>query len=181
MKTRISSNEKLSKLFNEQSQHHAKGNNMFFDGNTLYSYGYHYPLALFIEPNTVLINNSGWGNATAKHMRHAFRATINRKQILSSHIELRQVYAELVELERKLLRARKPEIYTKQIMHLYKQFSNNMKYLNGFYIKVKDMFGGTRFEHVPYINANEKQIELLDTINSIYENAICYILETQSI
>ena len=174
MKTRISSNEKLSKLFNQQSQHFAKANNMYFEGNTLYSYGYHYPLAIFIEPNTVLINNVGYSNSTAKHMSHAFNATINRKQIFTNHIELRQVYAELLELERKLLRARKPEIYTKQISHLYKEFAKNMKYLNGFYIKVKSMFSGTRFEHVQYINATKEQKELLDTINSIYENSTCY-------
>lgn len=174
MKTIYQSNPELIKVFNKQSQHYGKANSLFFEGNTLYSYGYHYPLALFIEPDTILLNDTGYSNTTARHISHARNITSNRKQIPTSEIELRQVFARLSELERKLQRARKPEIYTKQISDLYFQFTNNMKYLNGFYIKVKSMFSGTRFEYVGYSSATKEQKEILDNINSIYENSLCY-------
>lgn len=174
MKTIYSSNNTLTNVFNQQSQHYGKANSMFFEGNTLYSYGYHYPLALFIEPNTILINDKGFSVTTAKHIGIAKAETNNRKQILATEIELNLVYAKMLELERKLQRAKKPELYTKQISNLYFAFANNMKYLNGFYISYKSMFSGTTFEHIPYSKATKEQKEKLDIINSVFENSLSY-------
>lgn len=42
-------------------------------GDTVYSYGYHYPLARIIN-GKVFVNNRGYSNTTAKHINWAFTA-----------------------------------------------------------------------------------------------------------
>lgn len=176
MKTIYPSNNAVTNVFNQQSQHYGKANSMFFEGNTLYSYGYHYPLALFIEPNTILINDKGYSVTTAKHIRIAKAETNNRKQILATQIELNLVYAQMLELERKLNKAKKPQIYAKQIQELKRTFDENIAYLNGFYISYKSMFSGTTFEHIPYSKATKEQKEKLDTISKIFFNSLIYTI-----
>jgi len=51
----------------------GKGSSMFYEGDTIYSYGYHFPIAKFItiDENTfVAFNDISYSNSTAKHKRH---------------------------------------------------------------------------------------------------------------
>jgi hypothetical protein len=51
----------------------GKGSNMFYEGDTIYSYGYHFPIAKFItidENNFVAYNYSSYSNSTSKHQAH---------------------------------------------------------------------------------------------------------------
>ena len=45
----------------------AKHRNLFYDSGTLYSYGYHYPLA-FIVNGIVFVNTTGYSTTTARHI-----------------------------------------------------------------------------------------------------------------
>ena len=176
MKTIYSSNSELTETFNRQSQSYGKANSMFFESNILFSYGYHYPLAIFIEPETVLINDTGYSVTTSKHIGIAKAVTRNRKRILTSEIELGQVFLQFEELERKLNKARKPKKYAKQIQELKQAFNENMAYLGGFYIKTKSMFSGVRFMHIRYTKATKEQKEKLDAISNIWLNSLIYTI-----
>jgi hypothetical protein len=51
---------------------------MFFEGPVIYSWGYHYEIARFIQApngeNVVFINSNGYSNSTAKHTNHVISA-----------------------------------------------------------------------------------------------------------
>ena len=175
MKTLFSSNEKLTELFNKQSQHFGKANNLFFEGNILYSYGHHDPLAI-VNDTYILINDTGYSVTTSKHIAIARNVTSNRKQILTSQIDLNQVLQEFEYLNRKLSKARKPQIYAKAIQELKKAFDENVEYLSGFYVRSKSIFSGLNFELVKYPFASNEQKEKLDRISKIYFNSLSYTI-----
>jgi phosphorylcholine metabolism protein LicD len=56
----------------------AKTRNLFFEDNTLYSYGYHYPLCIKIKDNSgnyvYFLNSNGYSNTTARHKGYVVRS-----------------------------------------------------------------------------------------------------------
>jgi hypothetical protein len=77
MKT-VFSNSMLCHTWANQLQNFGKGSSMYFEGNTIYSYGKHYEIAQIIEaPNLTkvfFVNSNGYSNTTAKHTNHVWRA-----------------------------------------------------------------------------------------------------------
>jgi len=51
----------------EQTGVCQRGHNMFYEGDTIYSYGHHYPAAK-IFPKCTLINSYGYSVSTQKHL-----------------------------------------------------------------------------------------------------------------
>lgn len=80
MKTVFSPSE-LPHVFARQSQSEGKtsGRNFFFEGNVIYSYGYHFPIAKILNNGIVLFTNRGYSNTTAKHIS-ATRSALNHKE-----------------------------------------------------------------------------------------------------
>jgi len=78
MKKKFQSNSELCKVFAQQTQTHGQGNNMFFEYQTIYSYGHHYEIAQIIEAKTgekiAFINSNSYSNTTSKHTYHVLRA-----------------------------------------------------------------------------------------------------------
>ena len=52
----------------------GKSGNMFIDGQTIYSYGYHFPIATRLSNGWYLINKDRYSNTTARHIIHVYRA-----------------------------------------------------------------------------------------------------------
>ena len=52
----------------------GKGNHVFISGNVIYSYGYHFPIAIRTGSNTALFNTSGYSHTTAVHKGNVKRA-----------------------------------------------------------------------------------------------------------
>lgn len=175
MKTIYSSNKELTETFNKQAQSYGKANSLFFEGKFLYSYGYHYPLAI-IQDSYILINDRGYSVTTSKHIGIAKNVTSNRKQILTSEIELGQVLEQLELLNYRLEKARKPEKYAKAIQELKQSFDENVAYLGGFFVGYKSMFSGLNFELVKYVKASKEQKEKLDKISTIWFNSLIYTI-----
>jgi hypothetical protein len=77
MKTKFSNSE-LSHVWANQTQTHGKGSNMFFEHETIYSYGYHFKLGQFVNnkkgERCVLINLKSYSNTTSKHQSLVWRA-----------------------------------------------------------------------------------------------------------
>ena len=77
MRTKFNNSE-LSHIWANQTQTHGTGSNMFFEHQTIYSYGYHFKLAQFVNnkegQRCVLINLKSYSNTTSKHQSLVWRA-----------------------------------------------------------------------------------------------------------
>lgn len=77
MKTVFSSNSQLCHVWANQSQDRGKANNMFFEDNVVYSYGYHYPAGVIHNTKYgafALINSTFYSPTTSQHTSNASRA-----------------------------------------------------------------------------------------------------------
>jgi hypothetical protein len=82
MKTVFSPSE-LPHVFARQSQAQGKTatRNFFFEGNVIYSYGYHFPIAKILNNGIVLFTNRGYSNTTAKHIGKTRQALSHKEKI----------------------------------------------------------------------------------------------------
>jgi hypothetical protein len=63
-------NPELTHIWANQTQSHGKGSSMFFENESIYSYGHHFKIAQIIEHNgkkAVLFNDARYSNTTNKH------------------------------------------------------------------------------------------------------------------
>lgn len=128
MKTVFSSNYDLAHVYAQRMQHEGRANSMFFEGDKIYSYGYHYELARFIDDKTILINNRGYSSSTGKHIGIVSGATSQYKQFYTMSCDIELVYNQIIELKDKLSKARKPEIYIKDILSLWTSLNEYINY-----------------------------------------------------
>jgi hypothetical protein len=76
MKTQFN-NPELTHIWANQQQAQGKGSSMFFENESIYSYGYHFKIAQIVEHNNkkaVLFNNKTYSNTTNKHQSLVKRA-----------------------------------------------------------------------------------------------------------
>lgn len=125
MKTVFSNSYSVIHIFAQRTQSRGKSSNVFFENDSIYSYGYHYELARFIEINNetcILIDNRGYSVTTSGHISEITQATRQYKQYFTKDTQLNLVYNQITELNRKLLKARKPELYISDILRLFNSF-----------------------------------------------------------
>ena len=77
MKTVFSNHNECAHIWASQSQYEGRAGNIFFEGDTVYSYGRHFPVARFAPEfgDIVLFTDRGYSNSTAKH-KSIIRAAI---------------------------------------------------------------------------------------------------------
>lgn len=77
MKTKFSNSE-LTHVWANQTQTHGKGSNIFFEYDSIYSYGYHFKLAQHITnkdgKKCVFFNDRSYSNSTSKHQTLVWRS-----------------------------------------------------------------------------------------------------------
>jgi hypothetical protein len=77
MKTKFTNSE-LTHVWANKQQTHGKGSNMFFEHDTIYSYGYHFKIAKHIKnelgQDAVFFNNRSYSNTTNKHQMLVWRS-----------------------------------------------------------------------------------------------------------
>lgn len=77
MKT-VFTNSELTHVWANQSQTHGKGSNMFFEYDSIYSYGYHFKIAKHMTNHNgqkcVLFNDKSYSNTTSKHQSLVWRS-----------------------------------------------------------------------------------------------------------
>lgn len=66
-------NKQVAHAWAHQEKQSAKGSHFFFEGPTIYSYGYHFPIAT-LHNGGVLFTLRDYSNTTAKHINHVSRA-----------------------------------------------------------------------------------------------------------
>ena len=91
MKTVFNNPHDVIHLFAQQTQSHAKSANVFFYNDMIYSYGYHYLLASFIENKkgvkAILINDRGYSVTTGKHINAMMQASRQYRQFYTTHTD----------------------------------------------------------------------------------------------
>jgi len=102
-----------------QDKGRTSNNNIFFEGDKIYSYGYHYELGRFLDDKTILINDKGYSASTGKHIRLLIGATSQYKQYYKTKTDIDIVYREIMYLKKKLAKARKPQMYISEIYSLW--------------------------------------------------------------
>lgn len=120
-------------LFAQRSQSEARSSNVFFYNDCLYSYGYHYKLAEFIKDKTgeneaVVINDSGYSSTTAKHISIARAALSHYRRFYATQTEAKQVLSQLQWLYKKLLKAKKPQMYLGQAIALFEAYNEFIEF-----------------------------------------------------
>ena len=110
-----------------QNNGRTSNNNIFFEGDRIYSYGYHYELGRFLDDKTILINNEGYSVSTAKHIRLLVGATSQYKQYCKTKVNIYLVHSKIMYLKMKLSKARKPEMYISEIYYRWNKFN---EYIN---------------------------------------------------
>ncbi len=131
MKTVFTDLSTIAHLWANQNQQSARnsGNNFFFERDTIYSYGYHFPIAKHVVNDNgdkaVLFTERTYSVTTAKHIRIVHHAANHLNVILcynpekSSHDD--NFNSWLINVERianNLVKAKKPEIYLNQIPNI---------------------------------------------------------------
>ena len=130
MKT-VFSNSELVHVYAQQSQEHGRSNSMFFEYAEIYSYGRHYLLGEFKDRETILINDTGYSNATAKHIGLLTSATTQYKQFFVTRTNSDIVFPEIKSLFYSLPKARTRKIQIlNDIKALWKDFNEYLDYLN---------------------------------------------------
>ena len=130
MKT-VFSNRELTHVYAQQTQ--SEGGNqsrtIFFEGAKIYSYGYHYLLAEFIDNETILINDTGYSNTTSKHISLVINATSHKRQFFVKETDLTEVHYKITSYLQKLPKAREnKEYYLKEIFNLFKSLNEYLEY-----------------------------------------------------
>lgn len=121
---KVFSNSEIMHVFAQRTQREARTttNNVFFYGNKIYSYGYHYLLGEFLDDNTILINDKGYSVSTAKHISYLRQAVSQYKRFYTTETDEKYLITKLNSELEKLSKARKPEIYISSINHLFGKY-----------------------------------------------------------
>jgi hypothetical protein len=71
-------NQMVAHNWANQTNSHGKGSNFFYDGKSIYSYGYHFEVGRIVETEKgneiVLLNNASYSVSTSKHQGYARQA-----------------------------------------------------------------------------------------------------------
>ncbi len=67
-------NTQVAHLWASGNKASGKGSNFYFEGDTIYSYGNHFPIARRINENLYLITQRGYSVSTSRHISYARRA-----------------------------------------------------------------------------------------------------------
>lgn len=145
MRKKLANNQKVAHIWAEQNQETGYASNFYFDGPTIYSYGSHFPIATFIDDNTVLFTTSSYSITTSKHINLARQALPTNIKVFyvpyilgsqtpdDRHIMNYLAYrGRVLEYAKKAIKARTNTDYWISKMH--KTFRESIQYHNYFKI-----------------------------------------------
>jgi hypothetical protein len=145
MKTVYTNSNDVMHLFAQRTQNNARTNSAFFEGNKVYSYGYHYLLGEFIENKkglqAIMINNTGYSVTTSKQISELTGATRQYKQFFKTECNIELVHDQIKGNFQKLVSARKKELYILPCQRLFEKLNefliwdNNKTFKKNVYYK----------------------------------------------
>ena len=144
MKKVFSSNSEVCHVFASQTQDEGRSHTVFFEDGVLYSYGRHFPMAVFSEDNkTVYFTTRSYSSSTSQHLGYAGHALNHFPKVYCFDPEQAKKGYHSGNLKNfnqmakgsamKLRNAHKPEIYLNQIAGQKQSFT---KYCEHFKIRL---------------------------------------------
>jgi hypothetical protein len=128
MKTVFSNAHDVVHAYAQRETSKGRSSNIFFEYDKIYSYGFHYELGRFIDDKTILINDEGYSNTTAKHISYLIGGTRQYKQFFTTRCDIDLVHKQVLSLTDKLAKARKPENYINEILYLWATLNEYIQY-----------------------------------------------------
>ena len=118
MKKVFSNTSETIHVFAQQTQNEGRNSSssVYFRDNKIYSYGSHYLLGEYINPETIIINDFGYSVSTSKHISELNQATYHKTQFFTSSICIKSVENDIKGNLKSLINARKPELYINTIL-----------------------------------------------------------------
>ncbi len=113
-------NKQVAHLWANQSKQSAKGSNFYFEGNTIYSYGRHFPIAKIMNENLIFFTTRKYSNTTSKHKVYTFSSIDRTKYKI---LEVKHVIDHEKEVKEKNL-----ENFAFEIRELKKKLTTTKKY-----------------------------------------------------
>lgn len=180
MKTIFNSNAQVFHLFANKVQDEAKTStrNVFFNNDSIYSYGYHYKLGLHLDKNSMLINNKGYSVTTSKHIQDLSHASRHKTIFYSQNVLIAEMLPRLEDYAKKVVNARKVNTkarYIDMIDCIYNSFVNFQTYCTN-----------NKINHVRWSNSQrinlivDKRSKEYKRVNFIYESIKGNIKELES-
>lgn len=118
------------------SQKYSSGQNqtgsIYFVENEIYSYGSHYLMGELLNNNGqtyLAVNDSGYSVTTNRHISLLMHEGRHFRQILLSEYDSRHVQLKLQDLKRSLDRARKPELYTGEVVRVWETYLSHRNWM----------------------------------------------------
>lgn len=164
----VFSNSELAHTYANQSQNSGRSSSMFFEGSTIYSYGYHFPICSITTNDkgeeALLFTTRGYSNTTGKHISIVSAATRQYDKIFcnnpkGTHEENFKAWLSSSEtIAKNLINARKPEKYLTEIAHNKRQAEQYSEFF-GLDIpeNLQNVFNISNKQE--YLSLYEKQIE----------------------
>lgn len=132
----MKTNSEIAHIWANQLEYRGQQGNLFFAGKTIYSYGYHFPIAKHIDYKTVLITTRGYSISTSKHIS-LVRSAISHKDLIfcynptGSHEQnINSFITDITNEAMKLIKATKPEKYLLEIDYLKNRLNKYLEYFN---------------------------------------------------
>lgn len=146
MKTVFTDLSTIAHLWANQTQDKARNSsdNFYFNGDTIYSYGSHFPIAKHIVFNgkaAILFTERGYSNTTAKHIRIVQQAASHKNIIYcynpeSTHEQNFNSWLNDAEsIAANLIKAKKPEKYLSQLSYVSQKAN---QYANFFELTISE-------------------------------------------
>lgn len=94
------SNYDVAKKWHDQIKDSGHSLNVFYEHEVIYSYGYHFPMALITKfnyegKNIVLVNSNTYSNSTAKHLSHV-RSVCNNDATIEMPTDLLKKFMDIL-------------------------------------------------------------------------------------
>jgi hypothetical protein len=129
MKKVFNNSSEVMHIFAQRSQIEGKtsSRNVFFYNDKIYSYGHHYLLGEFISNKAgnlaIMINDKGYSVSTSKHIGELKMASRQYKQFFTTETEIKTVLSKIESNVKKLVTARKKELYILPSQNLYNKLN----------------------------------------------------------
>lgn len=180
MKKVFSDLSKVAHLWANKEQDEAtnQGRSFFFNRETIYSYGRHFPIAKHVQDQAgndyILFTERGYSNTTSKHISITRGACRNSEIVFccnpdNGHESNFKYWFDEIEAEiNKLAKARKPEIYLNNIEYVatkvkrYSQFTGAnipVNLIEAMKITDKDQYAGYQETRIEQAKRAQKKAE----------------------
>ena len=145
MKKVLRNTDEVIHVYAQRTQKEGRNQScsVFFNGDRIYSYGYHYLLGEFIDDNTIFINDRGYSRTTQKHIGKLSYATNQYRQFFATECNVDLVYNDVNQLLKKIESAKKPHTkkgYINRVVYLAYKLNQFHTYKNNTHVMEGDKF-----------------------------------------